>query len=259
MFKNLQKLTSKSILACGVAILAFSCTPEDGKDGAQGIQGEKGEKGDKGDQGIQGIQGITGTTGAVGQTGPIGPIGPVGASGLGFDDVTTYGFISLVTSGKDSDEIPFSQKTMFKYTTGDVMDTSVLYRSVNGDGNTDLGFDISRIISAGDVHNYGGNIYIHVGVSDFGTATQQVSVYLNGSYPVINADGKYLNYYSYMDSADANTVSSDIQDFIISEFSYDDTTKKLKFKFSYTNTYSGVTVSGVVDIVAAESANGYIL
>jgi hypothetical protein len=248
MIKDVLKGIAKSILVCGLGVLVYSCTGEDGTngvDGTQGIQGTQGSQGTQGILGMQGIQGMQGMQGIQGTQGIPGQTGATGATPVGFEFAGNYGSITETYSGTFTDGTPFYNMTEFKNTY--YKESSSVRKSVGDAGNVKLQFYMERYV---DVF-YDISTSMSFTVSNYGTAEQVFTIERTGRYVnIIDEEGKLFYYREYM-----YPEFTAWQNVVISNFSYDETTKKLMFSYSYYNANTKVTTSGVVDIVVVEYSN----
>lgn len=251
MNKKVLKGISKTILVCGLGLLVYSCTGEDGAQGEKGEKGDKGDQGIQGPQGLQGIPGVQGIQGLIGLQGIPGSVGETGATGAGFEDVAGFGSIVTTTSGSEADGTKFSQVSKFRFTEDNSQYNSTV-SSYEWGGGTELDFYLSRIINLSN--SYSGYTQLYLYVTNYGTPNEMFDFGVTTSFPVVDANGKYLSFYEDIASWDTDNM----RDLEISEFSYDATTRNLKFKYSYRSLYTGTAVSGVVNVFVTESAESYI-
>jgi hypothetical protein len=229
MIKQKIERASKFILVCCLGALVFSCTPEDGKNGTDGINGK------------DGINGPAGANGANGTNGTNGEV---------FTELTKYGSVVTTLTGKRPDGVGFNQTNVFKFTPLAELDEN---NSVTKSG-PNLEFNFRRFTSVPDdvyQDSFSGMTLI---VVDAGLPTQsfQLDADLN-QIAIFSNDLKYFN----LDD-EWNWDDAEITNLSITNYSYSDVTKKLKFSFTYNvaaaNNKSGndLTVSGIVDIIVFE-------
>lgn len=171
-----------------------------------------------------------------------------GKDGLGFEEMTKYGSITTTLSGKLGDGKNFEKTDVFKFSSSNGKG-SIVFK-----GETGIYFDLERTQDVGD----GASIYLRFGIENIGTADEKK--YLRNEFEGLNlmSSGSFVPFWGEFYN---NPGSSNIDNLKIENYSYDNTTKKLKFSFSYTiaatESYIGniLTVRGVVDVVVLEGDN----
>jgi hypothetical protein len=224
MFKKRLEKAAKIILVACIGVLLYSCTPEDGKDGTSGITGPAGANGSNGTN---------------------------GSNGVGFEELTKYGTITTTLSGKTPSGKAFNQTDVFKFTPVNA-DGSSVYKDANF-----LRFDLSRSV---DVQIPNGNttgFYMDFYTYNKGTEQERKEFYTGFNSLAIKLDNlTFFNFNGYFDNVEGEDNNIPVVN--VTEYSYDDTTKKLKFSFSYTvaadknETKNILTVSGKVDVLVLE-------
>lgn len=166
-----------------------------------------------------------------------------GKDGLGFEEMTKYGSITTTISGKLKDGKNFEKTHIFKFSHVNGFGSRVS----KSDGKIYFG-----LLRLEDTFVYG-SATINVGLvlDATGAVNEETSLYNNFENLNLMSDGSLALLDKSFDTDDMNGLK-------IENYSYDNTTKKLKFSFSYTvaannnDTENILTVRGLVDVVVLE-------
>ncbi|MEX0315510.1 MAG: hypothetical protein AB3N18_15135 [Allomuricauda sp.] len=222
-----------------MAFSLVSCSGEDGADGADGADG------DPGAPGLNGTNGTDGTDGTDGE------------NGVGFDELTKYGHLTMVLEGTRPDGVEFRDSTAFKFTPMDGGGLPYVNGLTVTEGEiTNHRFDIQRFLSSPDdfyQENY--LAFNNLSIVDLGGDNEEiVDVALNiESYAVIGEDNKYfvIDDYFFPDS-------EGVSDFEITDIAFDAETNHLTFSYTLNvnadNNDSGndLSISGTADVYVLE-------
>ncbi|MFC4218721.1 hypothetical protein [Flagellimonas marina] len=241
----------------GVALVAMalclsSCSGEDGKDGINGLDGVDGTNG------INGTNGADGADGADGQDGMDGMDGQDGANGVGFDELTKFGYITLEMDGTRVDNVAFQDSTSFRFSpiNADQLAQLNFVNSTETEEGYDYQFNIGRFLSAPDNVYQESTFHLSLNVSNPGTENETINsfIYAVGGYAVIGDDNKYFVLNSSYDViSDENVFNVEITD-----ITYDAETKHLTFNYAWTvsalgnGTGNELNMSGMVDVILLE-------
>ncbi|TAI46998.1 collagen-like triple helix repeat-containing protein [Flagellimonas allohymeniacidonis] len=231
------KLFSAALMA--VTLCLTSCSPEDGTDGQPGIDGQQGNTGPVGDMG---------STGATGE------------NGVGFDELTQYGNVSLVLKGTRLDGVEFEDSALFKFTPID-FDDEYQNNTYIHDESLDNVFVFTRYLSSPGDSPQQTYVQFYVEVSNLGETDQAItykSFYIN-DYAVIGDDNKYFVVDNGYDD-DETEISS----FTITDLTFDEETHNLTFSYAiavnadYEGNGTGhdLSISGEVDVIVFEEITG---
>lgn len=234
---GLNKNIGLTILIMGMIMLSCS----DGKDGLDGTDGM---------DGIDGLNGVDGTDGTNGIDGTNGDNGQNGSNGVGYDELAKYGQISVNMEGTRPDGEAFQEAAIFRYTAVEGSTIASL-NSVSVSDNI-TSFKTRRFLSPPEDALQTAFFELDLEIQDLGEATQQfgfLHIYLL-SYTVIGQDHKFF----YLDGEDFVLI----EDNIIQNFAFDDTTNRLTYDFSVTlptgqnSSGNDITFSGTVDVTVLE-------
>ena len=233
---KLIKLFSAAILVLSVTMV--SCSGEDGKDG------------------IDGIDGINGTNGKDGTDGQNGTNGQNGTDGIGFDELTQYGYITLKMEGTRADNEAFQDSTSFKFTPADGINLwqySLVDSYMVGEDQV-YTFTVARFFSAPDDVFQETTFSTYMEIIDIGQTTQDFYFsYDISSYAVVGDDHKY---FTLSNSYDSN--SPEMLNLQITNVNYDPETHHLTYSFDFTVDGTGnitgnpLHMSGTVDAIVLE-------
>ncbi len=227
----MKNIYIKTILA---ACLALFLACEGGEDGVNGIDGTNG---------IDGLDGTDGSDGVDGETDAV------------YAELSKYGSISLTIEGTRVDEEAFANTTEFKFTPtlfinsddGPVSDSNELRVYTNS-----MEFDLARFL--GTPSEDGAYTYINFVVNDPGEETENYEFEFEiGDYAVVSDDLQYFVL------SEEFTEGSNIENFEVTNYSFDETTNNLLLSFTFevlgenNATGNDMTVSGEVDVIVLEA------
>ncbi len=183
--------------------------------------------------------------------------GEDGKDGEGFSELTKYGSISMSLDGTRPDGLPFTNSEVFRFTpVNDIDDYNSMYRS--GD---DLDFYIGRFLSAPDDTVQETYVEFELKVIDAGLPTETVTLYDFEiyEYAVIADDLTYFVMDDYFRLYDP--ISWGISNISVTNYSFDDTTNRLRFDYSFVvdgvnnDSDNELTITGTVDVLVLEEIN----
>lgn len=202
---------------------------------------EDGDVGPAGADGINGIDGVDGTNGANGID---------GQNGVGFDELTKFGSITLTLEGTRPDDVSFSITDEFKFTAVEDIDFNNEVRFVENR----IDFNIERTLSVPDDDFQGSEIEINLDITNQGETDETIEFILDiDNYVMIFDD---LSYLGLDNSFEKDEVG--ITNFSMSDFSFNDETNEVSFSFSFnvdaTNNDTGhdLSISGEVNAILVE-------
>ncbi|MBT1686753.1 collagen-like triple helix repeat-containing protein [Dawidia soli] len=216
-------------LMFAIAASGFMFTAcEDGDPGIAGAQGEKGEKGDAGD---------------------------TGENGVGYNEATQYGNISVQYKGVRADDVPFDKTINFKYA---ISGPDVMYTSAVWDYNydeTDLEFAVYRFSSAVTADNYEGGSNNRVGFTlrAFNDGERESYIQIFNNVAIISDDFRVFTLYTGENQFPTSET--------VSDYSFNSATGALKFKFDATfpadqnPTGHELTISADVNVKVVENVD----
>ncbi|GLU42656.1 collagen-like protein [Allomuricauda sp. NBRC 101325] len=227
----------KLVRIFSIALIAMSIT-------LVSCSGEDGEQGPPGKNGNDGAPGLNGDNGAPGQD---------GADGLGFDELTQYGSISLNLEGVRSDGVAFTDASSFKFNPaqfGDLQTNEVSITEPVLD-QTLHDFDILRFLSAPDNSYQDTYIYMDPSIINIGQDTETINDFnfLLTSYPVIGEDNKYFVLTLFYPA---------LQNLELTDLAFDEADNHLTYSFAFdvaaidNATGNTLSVSGSVDVYVLE-------
>ena len=214
------------LLGTMMVILAIGFTACEGDQGEIGPKGDAGAQGEKGTQGEQGIPGEKGNT-----------------------EGTSFGNIELTVSGVDMRDEAFTEVIDFKYLPYNDPSHSIWYN----DGNDNMTFSILREYKVAAKTNGRTQDMGNVVKLEFSKVGDDL-VLDNFSYSTsIIVNNSLIYVYDYVSG-----MEDDAENFIISGFSYNETTGALKFNFtySYDDGEEQREFSGKVDVIVYEAHLG---
>ncbi len=225
MKKNYFRIVRNAFV---IACLGFSLVGCEGEDGANGLNG------------IAGINGEDGTD------------GNDGTNGVGFDELTQYGSITINVAGMRSDDVPFTHEAELKFSHNDTGKNDF----TNNDPNYD--FSVIRFLNSPDAHD-DNSVELDLTVNDAGLETQsfEFNVEFDGYAIVSSEDLKYFTI-----SNDYDYDGTGVSNFSITDYSFDAVKNELKFSFTLdvaaanNTTGNDMTISGNVDVIVLENING---
>lgn len=180
--------------------------------------------------------------------------GEDGKDGEGFSELTKYGSISMSLDGTRPDGLPFTNSEVFRFTPVNYIDDyNSMYRS--GD---DLDFYIGRFLSAPDDTMQETYVEFELNVTDAGLPTETVTLYDFEiyEYAVIADDLTYFEMDDYYGLY--NAVSYGISNISVTNYSFNDTTNRLRFDYSFVvdgsnnDSDNELTITGTVDVNVLE-------
>lgn len=178
--------------------------------------------------------------------------GKDGLNGVGFEELTKFGSIKMTFSGTRPDNVAFTNTTEFKFSSVEGSDYSTS-NSVQSNGDN-LTFTVLRYLSSPDDVFQESTVSFRLNVTDAGLQTQSLALnsFRIDNFAIIGDD---LRYFTLSDIYDTSSTSANLQ---ISNYSFNDTTNKLEFTFSFnvpaSNNDSGndMTVKGEVSVIVLE-------
>jgi hypothetical protein len=220
----MKKLFPQIRFAAGlfvVALLLLNCKGDDGDPGPAGPTGAKGDKGD------------TGST---------------GATGVGFDDAVKYGDITVTFDGKRPDGVAFTKTLDFKFAS-----SNLDYSSIDATDPNNQYSELRRFLSLDNTDNYNGNdddnVYIEFNNSIVDGVTTPY-IYLDLHSYITTDDFKYFRLTGYYYNGDGSNFTN----FSVTDYSYNASTGKLFYKFSFTGDHNynstgyDLKISGTVNV-----------
>ncbi|RIV42957.1 hypothetical protein [Flagellimonas pelagia] len=228
---RLSKIIGSTMLF--MSLVMVSCS--DGTDGMDGTNG---------------LNGINGTDGKNGVDGTNGEDGQNGSNGVGYDELAKYGQITVDMEGVRPDGEAYQDSAIYRYTAVEAS-TIPKFNSVSVSDNI-TSFKIRRFLSTPDEPLQTSFFQLDMEIQDLGGASQQfgfLHLYTLG-YTVIGQDHKFF----YLDGEDFVLID----DSIIQDFDFDDTSNHLTYNFSVTlpagqnSSGNEVTFSGTVDVTVLE-------
>ncbi|MBS9463397.1 hypothetical protein KIM67_13345 [Flagellimonas sp. 389] len=222
-----------TIAICALALCTISCS--DGEDGTDGIDGIEGKDGDNGSNGTNGVNGQN------------------GQDGVGFDELTKFGDITVQLVGNRPDDEPFSDSRTFKFTPVEA-DAIASSNSVNTFGNSHE-FEIRRYYANPDEEYQNNYIDFYILINNLGEDDEfllsaNMSV---GNHTIIGDDGKFFQINDNFGLGDVVVL-----EFEFSDMAFDPETNNLSFAYRLlvddegNNSGNELTVSGEVDVTLLE-------
>ncbi|MBS9462377.1 hypothetical protein KIM67_08150 [Flagellimonas sp. 389] len=227
-----------TIAICALALCTISCS--DGEDGTDGIDGIEGKDGDNGSNGTNGVNGQN------------------GQDGVGFDELTKFGDITVQLVGTRPDDEPFSDSKTYRFApveAGVLNSTNDVQIFPFGGGAT-YQFQIARFYAnPDDIHN-DNFISFYILINNVGEEDESL---LNATITINNHavidDGKFFIMNDFFSSGMPNTL---IPEFEFSDMAFDPDTNHLSFAYRLLATADGnssendLTVTGAVDVTLLE-------
>ncbi|MEW7288911.1 hypothetical protein [Aquimarina sp. 2304DJ70-9] len=220
----------KVVLIFSLGIFLVNC---EGEDGAIGPAGENG---------------ITGTDGTNGSD------GSDGENGVGFDELTKFGGITLTFEGTRPDDVAFTDIAEFKFTSTNA-GSNTFYTEDNY-----IEFDANRFISIPSQDNDDTpSVNLYLEVSNPGEESEEIdfNIYLN-DYNIISED---LTYFTIDGSYSNGDGKGEVLNFSMSNYNFNEETNTLAFSFSFdvaaanNNTGNDLSISGEVNVIVLKSIN----
>ncbi|MEX0315511.1 MAG: hypothetical protein AB3N18_15140 [Allomuricauda sp.] len=236
MMKQFNLLYVFSLL---MAFSLVSCSGEDGTDGADG------------DPGAPGTNGINGTNGTDGE------------NGVGFDELTKYGHLTMVLEGTRIDGVEFRDSTAFKFTPISGDNIPVVNQLFIDDEEPDVNYDfrIIRFLSSPDDLFQERYVRFNLNIDnieDESKELQSASIVIRG-HTIIGDDNKYFVVDMDPDFESFELDSPGVSDFEVTEITFDPETNHLTFSYSLNvDAENNVTehdlhISGTADVFVLES------
>ncbi|UXP31821.1 hypothetical protein N6H18_15850 [Reichenbachiella agarivorans] len=200
---------------------------------------EEGEPGPAGEAGVDGQDGVDGVDGVDGQD---------GQNGVGFDELTKYGSIKVYLDGTRPDGVLFKDTSDFKYTATDVFSDSYIGGLSGGNiitkgDNEELSFDILRFLSSpDDIYQESITAISLDVVNNVNSPFEFFSIGIKKS--VLTSDFKVFSL--YIDNSFYTDKLGSLSGASITDYSYDESTGNVKFKFSF-------------EVLADDNSTGYPL
>ena len=115
---------------------------------------------------------------------------------------------------------------------------------------SEIEFQVTRFMQSPDAHE-ANSVEFDLNVYDAGLETENYYFELSSDFSVVFDDLKYIVF-------DGSFDSEDVDNFSITDYSYDETTSNLKFSFSFdidgdNPTGNDLSVSGTVDVFVFEA------
>lgn len=254
---KLIKLFSIAVLALGIAMV--SCSGEDGidgKDGINGIKGQDGQDGKDGQDGEDGKDGEDGQDGQDGVDGQDGTDGQDGENGVGFDELTQYGYITLEMEGKRVDNVLFQDSTSFKFSA--VQPVNIFDENMNHVSSSMVGdnlvyiFNIRRFLSTPDDVFQDAYMDIYLKMTNPGDENEILNnfEYRIKNYAVIGDDNKYFIIdHSY------DELSPEILNLEVFNVAFEEETNHLTLQFSFTVTGAGNSTGNPLNMTGSIDVN----
>jgi hypothetical protein len=206
-------------------LLFTACQGEDGDPGAVGPQGDKGDKGDTGEEGV------------------------------GFDEATQYGNITVQFKGTRIDNKAFDQTVNFKFSPigPDAANASGVWDYNNEDGSG-TEFNLSRYNSAIVSYSEGSsNSYFQLNYIKLDEGDSYVR--LGTNVAIVSDDMKFFSLYRYLYASSFSAEET------VTEYDFNSATGTLKFKFKavipangdYNNTGHELEISADVNVIVLQS------
>ena len=222
----MKKKYLKVILICTLGILLSNC--------------EDGEIGTAGENGINGTNGINGENGA------------------GFDELVKYGSIKLTLAGTKPDNVTFTETSEFKYAPVFANHNTFLKK------NSNIYFNFSRFLSSPDDVFQGSKLYFFLEVKNMEGQDQTLDFlgFDINEYAIISNNLTFheINQ-TFKISLPFDNNRTDIKNFNLTNYSFNDQTNNLIFSFSFivsgdqNSTKNDLSVSGEVNVVILENIN----
>lgn len=192
--------------------------------------------------------GDVGPAGADGTDGVDGVDGADGENGVGYDELTQYGNITIYLEGLTPDSVSFTDTADYKYTaTNDLYDAN--YVGISDTANL---YYAQRFLSSPD------DVYQEARTA-FGIrmikSTEEPDIFFFGITKSVITD----DYKSFFISESVEWSADELENLSITDYSFDETTHNLKFKFSFTMNAADsndldydLSVSCEVDVIVLE-------
>ncbi|UII76929.1 hypothetical protein LV716_03840 [Flagellimonas sp. HMM57] len=225
-----------TIAICALALCTISCS--DGEDGTDGIDGINGEKGKNGSNGTNGVNGQN------------------GQDGVGFDELTRFGDITIQLVGNRPDGKEFSDSRTFKFTPVEA-DAISYSNSLTYNGNPNsLEFEFRRFYANPDNDYQDNYIDFYILVDNPGEEDEfvQVAELSLRNHTIIGDDGKFFEISEKFKLGDIVVVPA----FEFSDMAFDPDTNHLSFAYRLlvtgdgNNSENDLTISGEVDVTLLE-------
>ncbi|WP_298539472.1 hypothetical protein [uncultured Aquimarina sp.] len=216
----MKKHFLKIMLFCTLGIFCSSC-----------------EEGENGLDGIDGIDGVNGSD---------------GENGVGFDELSKFGAITLNLEGTRPDGVPFTKTDVFKFIGVEDIDFE---NTVFTDPDTSLlEFDTVRFLSTPDEEFQGSEVEVFAEVTNPGEQNQEILIFIGiTDYAIIGDD---LSFFRFDDSFE--TDDTGVSNVSITNFNFNNETNAFTISFSFdvdaanNSTGNDLSVSGEVDVIVFE-------
>ncbi len=195
------------------------------------------EDGENGLDGIDGIDGVDGTD---------------GENGVGFDELSKFGAITLNLEGTRPDGVPFTKTDTFKFI--GVEDVDFLNTVFIDPENALLEFDAVRFLSTPDEEFQGSEVEVFAEVTNPGEQNQEILIFIGiADYAIIGDD---LTFFRFDDSFE--TDDAGVSNVSITNFNFNNETNAFTISFSFdidadnNSTGNDLSVSAEVDVIVFE-------
>lgn len=239
--KNIHKMHKLFFILC-LGICLTNCEGEDG------LPGPDGQDGIDGIDGIDGVDGTNGTDGTNGQ------------NGVGFDELLTFGNISITYTGiRPDNAADFTDTTDFKFTGIDARALEEFNSFTKNIDEPSITFSISRFLNTPNNTFQDSAVTLQLTVSNLGEQNEAFEFSLDfEEYNIIFEDRKVLQ-------VEDNHENDQIINLQIINFNFNDDTNQLTFSFSFDvageNNVTGndINISGEADVVVLENIGTEVL
>ncbi len=195
---------------------------------------------EEGENGLDGIDGIDGVNGSDGE------------NGVGFDELSKFGAITLNLEGTRPDGVPFTKTDVFKFIGVEDIDFE---NTVFTDPDTSLlEFDTVRFLSTPDEEFQGSEVEVFAEVTNPGEQNQEILIFIGiTDYAIIGDD---LSFFRFDDSFE--TDDTGVSNVSITNFNFNNETNAFTISFSFdvdaanNSTGNDLSVSGEVDVIVFE-------
>ncbi len=193
-----------------------------------------------GENGLDGIDGIDGVNGSDGE------------NGVGFNELSKFGAITMNLEGTRPDGVPFTKTDVFKFIGVEDIDFE---NTVFTDPDTSLlEFDTVRFLSTPDEEFQGSEVEVFAEVTNPGEQNQEILIFIGiTDYAIIGDD---LSFFRFDDSFE--TDDTGVSNVSITNFNFNNETNAFTISFSFdvdaanNSTGNDLSVSGEVDVIVFE-------
>ncbi len=193
-----------------------------------------------GENGLDGIDGVNGTDGTDGE------------NGVGFDELSKFGAITLSLEGTRPDGVAFTKTDIFKFI--GLEDVDFLNTVFIDTDNSLLEFDVVRFLSTPDNEFQGSDLEVFVEVTNPGEQNQDILIFTDIiDYAIIGDD---LSFFEFSDSFE--TDDAGVSNVSITNFNFNNETNAFTISFSFdvdaasNSTGNDLSVSVEIDVIVFE-------